>query len=290
MTDVEAPLCLQPGQHRTNLPTIVAVQHVRRMRGGSQSHLMRCSDGNLYVVKFQNNPQHPRILANEMLATQIAQAVALPVPRVAVVEVNEWLVQHTAELTMHLAARVVPCQAGLHFGCQYPVNPLEGLVFDYLPPNVLGRVRNLEAFPGVLVLDKWLGNTDCRQVVFWRRLEEQGYTAMFIDQGHSFNASEWSFPDHALRGVYSSNEVYAEVIGWTSFEPWLTRVEAMNPDVIWEGARVIPPQWYEDDWFGLEELVMHLIQRRAGVRDLIEAFRASARIPFPHWGEQREHG
>ena len=113
---------------------------------------------------------------------------------------------------------------------------------------------------------------------------------MFIDQGHSFNASEWSFPDHALRGVYSSNEVYAEVIGWTSFEPWLTRVEAMNPDVIWEGARVIPPQWYEDDWFGLEELVMHLIQRRAGVRDLIEAFRASARIPFPHWGEQREHG
>ncbi len=34
-----------------------AVQHIRRMRGGAQSHLMRCADSNYYVVKFQNNPQ-----------------------------------------------------------------------------------------------------------------------------------------------------------------------------------------------------------------------------------------
>ena len=33
--------------------TIQAVQHIRRMRGGAQSHLMRCADGNFYVVKFQ---------------------------------------------------------------------------------------------------------------------------------------------------------------------------------------------------------------------------------------------
>ena len=33
---------------------IQAVQHIRRMRGGAQSHLMRCADGHYYVVKFQN--------------------------------------------------------------------------------------------------------------------------------------------------------------------------------------------------------------------------------------------
>jgi hypothetical protein len=32
-----------------------AVAQIRRMRGGAQSHLMRCADGNYYVVKFQNN-------------------------------------------------------------------------------------------------------------------------------------------------------------------------------------------------------------------------------------------
>jgi hypothetical protein len=46
---------------------LLAVEHIRRMRGGAQAHLMRCDDGSYYVVKFQNNPQHVRILANEIL-------------------------------------------------------------------------------------------------------------------------------------------------------------------------------------------------------------------------------
>jgi hypothetical protein len=36
------------------LPVITAVQQIRRMRGGSQSQLMRASDGAYYIVKFQN--------------------------------------------------------------------------------------------------------------------------------------------------------------------------------------------------------------------------------------------
>ena len=43
---------------------LVAVQHIRRMNGGTQSHLLRASDGALYITKFQNNPQHARILAD----------------------------------------------------------------------------------------------------------------------------------------------------------------------------------------------------------------------------------
>jgi hypothetical protein len=39
------------------------------MRGGAQAHLMRADDGRFYVVKFQNNPQHLRVPANELLAT-----------------------------------------------------------------------------------------------------------------------------------------------------------------------------------------------------------------------------
>jgi hypothetical protein len=67
---------------------VEAVQHVRRMRGGAQGHLMRCSDGNFYVVKFRNNPQHLRVLTNEMLGTRLAERAGLPVPRTEVVEVS----------------------------------------------------------------------------------------------------------------------------------------------------------------------------------------------------------
>ncbi len=47
---------------------VLAVQHIRRMRGGAQGQLMLGADGHIYVVKFQNNPQHMRVLANELLA------------------------------------------------------------------------------------------------------------------------------------------------------------------------------------------------------------------------------
>ena len=51
---------------------VTAVQHIRRMRGGAQGQLMLGEDGHVYVVKFQNNPQHTRVLANEFLATRLA--------------------------------------------------------------------------------------------------------------------------------------------------------------------------------------------------------------------------
>ena len=74
---------------------IQAVQHIRRMRGGAQSHLMRCADGHYYVVKFQNNPQHTRVLVNDWLGTRLAEMIGLPVPVVDIVEVNPWLIEHT---------------------------------------------------------------------------------------------------------------------------------------------------------------------------------------------------
>jgi hypothetical protein len=39
---------------RSSFVATEAVQHIRRMRGGAQAHLMRCSDGHFYVVKFRN--------------------------------------------------------------------------------------------------------------------------------------------------------------------------------------------------------------------------------------------
>ncbi len=246
---------------------------------------MRCADGHFYVVKFRNNPQHLRVLANEMLATRLAEKVGLHVPMTEVVEVDEWLVKNTPELNIQLAHSTIPCQAGLQFGARYVVDPLEGQVFDYLPMEMLNRVRNIPEFSGMLVVDKWTGNANGRQAAFWRKGREKLYTASFIDQGYCFNAGEWTFPDYPLRGVYARNEVYEEVLGWESFEPWLSLVEKMDEQVIWEVAGGIPPEWYDGEWDELEALVSKLIERRELVRGLIEVFRVSARRPFPKWRE-----
>ena len=139
---------------------IQAVQHIRRMRGGAQAHLMRAEDGHFYVVKFQNNPQHVRVLANELLATRLAERIGLPVPVPEIIEVSRWIVENTPELNLQCAGQTLQCAPGLQFGSRYVVDPLDGEIFDYLPESMLERLRNMETFAPMLALDKWTGNAN----------------------------------------------------------------------------------------------------------------------------------
>ena len=94
---------------------------------------MRCSDGHFYVVKFLNNPQHKRVLANEYLATRLAQRIGLTVPEPEVVEVGEWLVENTPEMRVQMVHGNMNCSHGRQFGSRFVVAPLQGVVYDYLP-------------------------------------------------------------------------------------------------------------------------------------------------------------
>lgn len=263
--------------------TVLVIQQIRKMRGGAQSHLMLGADGNAWVVKFQNNPQHLRVLPNELLATRLGAMIGLTVPHSEVVEVTPWLIEQTSELEMDLGHRRERCAAGLQFGSQMVGGLMPGHVADYLPEDPLMEVKNLREFAGALVLDKWTCNANGRQALFYRRGREKRYSATFIDQGFCFNAAEWRFEDAPLRGVYARNAVYRDVTGWESLEPWLSSMEQLAPQSIWEIAEAVPPEWYENEWEVLEQLVEKLIERRSRVRDLITEFRESSRDPFPKW-------
>ena len=250
----------------------LAVEEIRRMRGGAQAHLMRCVDDNYYVVKFQNNPQGRRILANELLATRLAARLGLPVAGAETVEVRRGLIERTDDLVIQLGRGREPCAAGLQFGSRFPGDPASTVVFDFLPDEQLREVANLDAFAGVLVFDKWTCNTNGRQAVFCRPGEgrhekDQGplpgpksgprgageslpdgegeaggeksdgrYRAMLIDHGFCFNAGEWNFPDAPLRGIYARGMVYERVRGIESFEPWLARLEKFDAEEIGKAA------------------------------------------------------
>ena len=245
------------------------------------------ADSRLWVVKFQNNPQHLRVLANELIATRLAEAIGLPVPPTDVVEVTDWLIENTSDLYVERGGgRRERCRAGLQFGSLYVGGEQARHVVDYLPEQELRAVKNVEAFAGVLALDKWAGNCNGRQAVFSRKARERGYRATFIDQGFCFNAAGWDFPDKPKRGVYGRNLVYDGVTGWESFEPWLSRIETIAAETLWAIADAVPPEWYDGDLRAMEGLMEAMLARRRGVRELIEAFRESDRQPFPHWRER----
>jgi hypothetical protein len=277
--------CVQYALDRENCSlAVLAVQAIRRMRGGAQSQLMLGAEGKLWVVKFQNNPQHLRVLANEMIATRLAEAAGLTVPATDVVDVSEWLIANSPGMHVE-AVRGTPVRyrAGLQFGSQFIGGLMPGQVVDFLPEQQLDEVRNVAEFAGMLAIDKWTGNCNGRQAVFDRKPRERKYRATFIDQGFCFNAGEWTFPDSPLRGVYARNRVYARVTGWGSFEPWLSRIEEMEPDTLWNIADLVPPEWYGGEMSTMERLLEQMLRRRGRVRELVASFRDSDREPFPMW-------
>jgi hypothetical protein len=268
----------------------LVLEQVRRMRGGAQSHLMRCEskaspgEESYYVVKFQNNPQGTRILANELLGTRLAARMGLPVPPASVVEVREELIAHTDDLVIEMGRGRAPCKPGLQFGSRYPGSPAEVAVYDFLPDDRLREVVNLTDFCGMLVFDKWTCNTNGRQAIFHRAKDETRYRAQMIDQGFCFNAGEWNFPDAPLRGLYSRHRVYESVRGLESFEPWLGRVELkITEAVLDEIQKEIPGEWYGFDFEALEQMLEHLLRRRKLVRELLIAAWKSSMQPFPNW-------
>ena len=175
------------------------------------------------------------------------------------------------------------CAAGLQFGSRFVGGLMPGLVVDYLPEPQMEELRNLGEFAGILCLDKWAGNCNGRQAVFERKQKERKYRATFVDQGFCFNAGDWTFPDSPLRGVFARNQVYRGVKGWGSFEPWLSRMEEMGPEVLWGIAEAVPPEWYGGDLSTIERLMEQMLVRRGRIRDLIGSFRESNREPFPNW-------
>ena len=279
-----------------------AIEHIRRMRGGAQAHLMRCSDGNYYVVKFQNNPQHLRVLVNELLGTRLASRLGLPTTPAAVMEVSRELIQLTEELCIELPRSRTPCAAGLQSGSRHPGDSRRLVLHDFLPDEKLREVANLHDFAGMLVFDKWTCNTNGRQTLFFEERASAStstpvdathppgsvmlpYRTLMIDQGFCFNAGEWNFPDAPLRGLYARNRVYEGVTGMESFGPWLERLEhRITERVLADLAGEIPPEWYADDYDAVLRLLEQLQHRSTRVPELLLSAKASNRQPFPFWG------
>src|SRR5262249_23014601 len=126
--------------------TLYAVQHIRRMRGGSQAHLIRASDNNFYVVKFQNNPQDIRVLASEYLGSKLGVLLGLPMPEVRVIDVSEWIITNTSDLRIESAGFSVPCASGFQLASRYVADVFEDQVFDYMPESIFNRVANQDDF------------------------------------------------------------------------------------------------------------------------------------------------
>ena len=268
---------------------------IRKMRGGAQAHLMQGEDGAFYVVKFTNNPQHRRILVNEWLACSFLRYLQINVPETALIEVTSEFIADNPDLYFSIGPRREPVLAGIHFGSRLAVHPERVAIFDFLPDKLLTKVENRVDFLGTLIFDKWVGNTDSRQAVFfrakarnWTPIRGQapariGFFTQMIDHGYAFNGPHWQFQDSPLHGLYFRTSVYDEVRSLDSFQPWLDLVENLPIEVIDSAWREIPRQWLESDEDELEQLLEALFKRRLRVAPLISDVQRQRAAAFANW-------
>jgi hypothetical protein len=276
---------------------LTAVGHVRKMRGGAQSHLLQADDGRWYVVKFRNNPQHRRILVNEQLSSVILSYLKISVPETAVIRITREFLEANCGVHLTSGTRQVPVEPGWHFGSQYPGDPARTAVYDFLPDALLPQVANLEDFRAVLVFDKWVGNADGRQSIFHRAMVHRsdtpapasrpGFVARMIDHGFAFNGPHWDFPDAALQGLYARKLVYEPVRSLDDFQPWLDQVVHFPEEVIDRAWKGIPADWIEGEEEALAGLLERLFDRRRRLPELLSACRDSRANPFPNWSGDR---
>jgi hypothetical protein len=275
---------------------INARRHVKKMRGGAQSHLIEGDDGYFYVVKFLNNPQHRRILINELVASVFLRYLQISCPDAALIEITPEFLRENPQAAFELGAQSIAATPGRHFGSKFPGDPAKLAVYDFLPDLLLQQVNNLSDFRGCLVFDKWVGNADARQSIFFRaRLREWtaatervhpqklGFVALMIDHGFAFNGPHWDFPDSPIQGLYTRKVVYQSVRSLDDLQPWLDQVVHFPEQIIDQAYKQMPPEWIEGEEEAFEQILERLLRRRKQLPDLIADCRKAKLNPFPHW-------
>jgi hypothetical protein len=212
-----------------------------------------------------------------------------------VVALSEGLLEREPGIRIQYATTTVRVQPGWHFGSRFPGNPLKEAVYDYLPDALLETVVNLRDFAGALVFDKWTGNSDSRQAIFFRRrirdwLEnetgsplQKGFIAQMVDHGYIFDGPNWTFHNSPLQGLYFRPVVYRGIRGLGDLEPWLTRAMEFPERGLDRILRTLPQQWLEGDEQEVERLLTELHGRRKQIPDLIAAVAKARAGALPDW-------
>jgi hypothetical protein len=243
-------------------PSVVMV--ARKQKGGSQSRLVLCDDGKLYVLKMHPNPQGPNVLANEALGSMLLSGLGFPVPPWCPITINLKTLPSFPELTMETADGFSLPACGVHFGSEYLGSPQYDL-FDLIPENY--RIRNGEQFAAIRLFDLWANHHDHRQCVYRRPKQTGDYEAVFIDNGHLFGGPDWSI-ETALSGKiwsrYFRNQLRPERL---AMERWVTMFEAGIPKLLCEARQLIPPEWYRGDIYSL---CARLIERLECLRTIAD--------------------
>lgn len=213
---------------------------IRRLRGGSQPLLVEGTDDHLYVLKFRDNPQGPRVLFNESMGTELYRACGLQVPEWRPIHVDARFIDDHPECWIQTEKGCIRPMPGWSFGSRFIHIP-GSRVSDVLPGVALKWVRHLDHFWLSWLIDVCAEHADNRQAIFLEH-EDRQVEIFFIDHGHLFGGAKGGERPNPWASRYLDRRVYAAMpqMGVKRIEKAL---KELNADALYQRAGELPAGW-----------------------------------------------
>jgi hypothetical protein len=252
---------------------VKAVRPLNQVRNGvTKPYFVQCSDNETYVVKFQQNPEGKRVLANEYVASKMASLLSLPVPDPALIEVDDQFVRdHGSEISEHVGS---PLQSGLHFGTVKLKKSVQ--ITD---SRMIGRALNRDIVPDLLVFDQLICNKDRDSNGGNLLFDLNKMEIVVLDHTHAFDLGAiWRETDLKMRigqsfelfdsSGYVYRKLVAYVEGNNPFHPILAKIAGMTNSDLWNIINTVPEEW-ELSMPEKHALIDYLIDRQTRIHEVL---------------------
>jgi hypothetical protein len=230
------------------LRTVNVTRYVTPLReGGSLPAIVEADDDGLYVLKFRGAGQGPRALIAELVAGELARALALPVPEIVFARLDSDLARTEPDAEIQDLIRV---SAGLIDGMIESSTGLN-LALDYLPGSTtfdpVAFQPDAELASRIVWFDAFVSNLDrsprnTNMLVWHSKL-------WLIDHGAAlYFQHDWR--DHMARATSPFALVKDHVL--LRFASRLPEADAsmsqqLTPELIASIVALVPDTWLEDE-------------------------------------------
>lgn len=208
--------------------------------GVTVPRVFRANDGNIYVVKLQNNPMGTKVLVNEYIACWFGERMELCFPPSDLIQIEERVLQR------HKSLRGTGIRAKTHFASRYiPSN-------KYVVRTNLSKASNKSAMAGVMLFDHMFHNIDRtkNRKNLLVRLQDSAYVLYAIDNSHLFVRGRWNnktLEKLAEKIVVNRRRAYGWLLTYffTSgdFSPYAARVREIKKEDLVQLVDSIPQEW-----------------------------------------------
>lgn len=266
MTDDEA-LELLKATEQAAVREWVAATRVEGYRGGGGSQAWDIASGTeVYVTKFQNNPQEPatagdrrKILPTELIVGRVGQLLQpAACPRAAVVDVDEALIIAKPVLINGVRAIAGPSVGSL--AVQGAFETKDGIGLEAVSAERLA----------VLILFQTLMHGDDLAIL----IADNGSSAYSIDHGHFFGGGSWgnhTGPAAEAPQLRVHPTMAARLNHRAVWDDGLAQCEALTDDGLAGAFAAIPAEWGCDVGF-LAPVLGVTSRRRNLLRRIVDAY------------------